>query len=119
MKLRLIAAAIFALLATQAHAANRLDVSECNSIVITAGQIAQVAPEPCTDQTPVDFSGGVASSAAFGSSTSYIWVMCDTQCSFKIGTNPTAATTNKRLPALTPMYFGVQPGYKISVIASP
>src|ERR1700730_3000318 len=116
---RFLAAAVFVLFATQAHAANRLDVSECNSLAVTNGTIAQVAPEPCTDQTPVDFSGGVASSAAFGSSTSYIWVMCDTQCSFKIGTNTTAATTNKRSPSLTSMYFVVQRGYKISVIGSP
>ena len=63
---RFLAAAVFVLFATQAHAANRLDVSECNSLAVTNGTIAQVAPEPCTDQTPVDFSGGVASSAAFG-----------------------------------------------------
>ena len=119
MRAKILAGLGFALLlASPAQAANRLDISEYNSLVITSGLVAQVAPEPGTDQT-VDFSGGVAFSAAFGSSTSYIWVMCDTQCSIKIGTSPTATTSNKRLPALVPMFFGVQPGQKISVIASP
>lgn len=119
MRKTILAAACFALIASNAEAANRLDISEYNSLVITSGIVAQIPPEPGLDQAPVDFSGGEAKSAAFGPSTSYIWIMCDTQCSFKIGINPTATTSNKRLPAGTPLFWGVQPGQKISVIASP
>jgi hypothetical protein len=117
---KLIAAACFALLASNAYAA-KLYISEYNSLTLTAGLIAQAAPEASTDQTPVDYSGGVASSAAFASATSYVRVICDTQCSIKFGTAPTATNANKVLPALTPEYFGVPQGsaYKISVIANP
>ena len=116
----ILATAFFALFATQADAA-KLYISEYTNIGIATGQIAQVAYEPSTDQSPVDYSGGVASSSAFAAGTNYIRVICDTQCSIKFGTSPTAANTNKPLPALTPEYFAVPQGqsYKISVISNP
>ena len=82
--------------------------------------VAPVAREPALiDQTPVDFSGGVASSAAFNASTTLIRVWCDVQASFVIGASPTAANTNSPIGASTPEYFGVRPGHKISFIGNP
>lgn len=116
---KLFAVACFALLGQPAFAA-KLYISEYSSVTIASAIPAQVAFEPAvTDQTPVDYSGGVVSSAAFNNATAYIRVLCDTQCSVKFGATPTATTSSKLLPALTPEYFGVVPGQKISVISNP
>jgi len=115
-----LAAAIFALFAPAPASAARLFISEYNGLGVTAGVTAQIAPEASTDQV-VDFSGGVTSSTAFGTNTSYVRVVCDVQCSVKFGTSPTATTSSKLLPALTPEYFAVPKGqaFKASVIANP
>lgn len=119
--LRLFFTAVFALLVSQASAANKLYISEFAALGVASGAIAQVAQEPAVTNQLVDFSGGVASSAAFDTKTSYIRVVCDTQCAVLFGTAPTALTSSKLLPALLPEYFAVPKGasYKISVIASP
>lgn len=81
---------------------------------------APIAPEPSiTDQTPVDFTAGAAQSAAFNTKTRLIRVICDVQCSVKFGAAPTATNANKPLPGLSPEYFAVRPGDKLSVIANP
>lgn len=118
---KLILAGFLALLASQAHAANRLFISEYVSVGAPAGIVAQIAQEPVVADQTVDFSGGVTSSAAFNSKTNYIRVVCDSQCSVSFGTAPTATTSSKMLPALIPEYFAVPKGasYKISVIANP
>lgn len=115
---RLIASAIFALLATNAQAA-KLYVSEYKEVGNAQGHVAQIALEPVIADQVVDYSGGVASSNAFKGSTQYVRVLCDTQCSVQFGTAPTATTSTKLLPALTAEYFGVSPGFKISVISNP
>lgn len=114
--------ALFVLFATQAHAANKMWVSEYVAIGGPAGVNAQIAQEPVvTDQTPVNFAGGATQSAVFNSKTNFVRIVCDTQCSVAFGTNPTATTSSKLLPALIPEYFAVPKGasYRISVIASP
>lgn len=117
---RVVAAACLVLFATQANAASKLFISEFTNLATASAGAAQVAQEPAvTDQTPVDFSGGAAQSAAFSSATLFVRVMCDTRCAVKFGANPTATTSNKPLAADSPEYFGVVSGQKISVIASP
>ena len=119
---KLLAVACFALLATEAQAANRLFLSQYVSVGSPAGTVAQIAQEAVVvADTVVDFSGGVTSSAVFDSKTNYVRVLCDTQCSVSFGTSPTATTSSKLLPALLPEYFAVPKGasYRLSVIASP
>lgn len=119
--LRLLTFAFLALFATQANAASKLYISEYAAIGTASGIVAQIAQESVLTNQLVDFSGGVASSAAFDTRTSYIRVVCDTQCAVLFGTAPTATTSSKMLPALLPEYFAVPKGssYKISVIAAP
>jgi hypothetical protein len=78
----------------------------------------QVAPEPPLVEQTVAISASVAASSAFGGNTRVIRVNTDATCSILVGSNPTATTAKKRLPADTTEYFGVQPGDKISVIAN-
>lgn len=85
-----------------------------------AGGTPPIATEPGTDQSPVDFSGGVISSAAFAATTHLVRIVCDVQCSVLFGASPqTAATSNAPLAAFVPEYFGVTPGQIVSVIAHP
>lgn len=113
-------AACFALLCSGAEAASRVWISEFGVLTATAsgGSPGQMAALPSlTNQSPLDISGGVQASAAFGSQTKYIRVVCEVQCAVK--GSGTATTSDTLLPALMPEYFGVQPGATISVIAAP
>lgn len=116
-----LAAALFALFfTTDAFAASRVWISEFGTLTATAsgGSPGQMAALPSLrNQTPLDISGGVQSSAAFGSDTKYIRIICEVQCAVKVGGN--ATTSDTLIGALSPEYFGVQPGTTISVIAAP
>jgi hypothetical protein len=115
----LLAAAIFALPAT-ANAASRVWISEFAVLTATAsgGVPGQMAAIPTIiTQSTLDISGGVQSSAAFNAQTKYIRIICEVQCA--ISGSGTATTSSTLLPALSPEYFGVQPGATVSVIAAP
>jgi hypothetical protein len=85
----------------------------------TAGYTIQgVAQEPANTEQTVAIGGTSAQSNAFQSGTTLIRVHTDSICSIAIGTNPTAAATNKRMAANTTEYFGVRPGDKIAVITN-
>jgi hypothetical protein len=119
--LRIIAAALFALLSiTSAEAASRVWISEFGVLTATAsgGSPGQMAAIPAiTIQSTLDISGGVQSSAAFNAQTKYIRIICEVQCAVNGG--GTATTSSTLIPALSPEYFGVQPGATVSVIAAP
>lgn len=122
MKLRFLVVVLFSLFATQANAASKLFISEYGVLGATnsPGGAAQIAAEPALVDQVVDFSGGVTASSAFSTSTRFVRLQCDTRCAIRVSTAGTAAaTTNKPLAADSPEYFGVQPGDKVSVIASP
>jgi hypothetical protein len=115
----LLAAALFVLPAT-ANAASRVWISEFAVLTATAsgGVPGQMAALPSlVDQSTLDISGGVQSSAAFNGQTKYIRITCEVQCAVKVG--GTATTSSLPIGAMSPEYFGVQPGATISVIANP
>jgi hypothetical protein len=115
----LLAAALFVLPAT-ADAASRVWISEYAVLTATAsgGSSGQMAAIPAIAiQSTLDISGGVQSSAAFNAQTKYIRIICEVQCA--INGSGTATTSSTLLPALSPEYFGVQPGATVSVIAAP
>jgi opacity protein-like surface antigen len=115
----LLAAAIFVLPAT-ANAASRVWISEFAVLTATAsgGSAGQMAALPSlVDQSTLDISGGVQSSAAFNAQTKYVRVTCEVQCAVKVG--GTATTSSLPIGAMSPEYFGVQPGATLSVIANP
>lgn len=101
--------------------ATLLYISEFQLAPTQSSQIVQIAREPSTDQTPVNFGGGATQSSAMQSTTNFVRVWCDVQCSVKFGTNPTATNANTPLSAGVPEYFWVPAGagYKISVISNP
>ena len=116
-----LAAAAFVLTAAPAFAASHLYISEYTNLGVATGQIAQVASEPSTDQSVVDYTAGVAASAAFQTSTNYVRVLCTSTCSIKFVKSGNATTANKPQAAGVPEYYAVPPNqnYSISVISNP
>lgn len=121
--LRIIAAALFALLSvTSAEAASRVWISEYGVLAATnsGGSAGQMAALPAVAmQSTIDISSGTAqTSAAFNSQTRYIRIICEVQCAVR-GDGVAATSSSILLPALGAEYFGVQPGATISVIVAP
>lgn len=120
MRMRSLAAAfLLCLVATPSWAANKAYISEYAALGTARGDIPQIAQEPSQAEQVVDFGGGATQSAAFGGGTKYVRVVCDIRCAVVFGANPTATTSSKPMGPDAPEYFGVNPGQKISVVASP
>lgn len=118
---RILAAALLWLLASQSAFAAKVHIAEFNRLPDAADNTRPpIAPMPALAKQLVDFSGGVTSSSAFGTTTRYIRVNCDTRCAIEIGAGPQTATTSSMpLGPDAPEYFGVSPGHILSVIAAP
>jgi hypothetical protein len=120
--LRIIAAALFALLvSTQAQAASRVWISEFGVLSATnsGGVPAQIAALPALVMQPtLDISASVQTSAAFSTNTRYVRIICEVQCAVR-GDGSAATTSSILMPAFVSEYFGVQPGATLSVIAAP
>lgn len=116
------AAILLASFFSSANAADLLYISEYSTVGVARGVFDQIANEPATtDQVTADFTSAAVQSNAFQAGTNFVRLICTVQCSVLFGTNPTAANTNKVLPALLPEYFAVPPGqnYKVSVHTNP
>lgn len=96
----------------------KLYISEYRTIAGVGPNGAPMGQEPSLDQAPITVSGSSVTSLAFTASTHVIRVETDTTCSIVIGTTPVATTSNKRLAANTPEYFGVVPGMLLAVISN-
>lgn len=82
-----------------------------------SGNHIQIPGDYGIDQL-VDFTSGATQSTAFNSRSRYISISTDSVCSIAFGTNPTATTSNRRLPANFFGYFPVAGGDKISIISN-
>jgi len=88
-----------------------------NKSSMAARASVPLAMEPGLDQAPVTFTTAAAS-AAFGTGTRFIAATSDVAFHFVVGANPTATTSHLRWPAGIPLWIGVEPGHKISVVAA-
>lgn len=80
---------------------------------------AQVSEEPPLAEQKLTISGSSTASAALNRKTYLVRVHTDAICSIAVGkTTPTATTSSRRLAANQTEYFGVRPGYFISVITN-
>ncbi len=82
---------------------------------------AQCPEEPPIATQVVDFSGGVAPSAAFNVRTRFVRLKADSACHFFFAAAPTATASHPYLAADETEYHGVDPVrdgvYKVSAIA--
>jgi hypothetical protein len=116
MRLKILLAALFALAAQPAFAVNFCYVTEFPLQVDGSVQVALTPP--LVDQTAITVSAASAQSAAFGPGTGMARISCDTTVSAAFGSNPTATTSNMRLPANVPEYFRVRPGQRAAFITN-
>jgi hypothetical protein len=84
----------------------------------SSSELLPLSLEPPLAEQTVALSGASAQSNAFGPFTKYIRVHTDAICSILVGSNPTATTAKKRIPADHTEYFGVKPGDKIAAITN-
>lgn len=68
----------------------------------------------------VTFTATAGTSAAFDTDTTVIAIVADVACAVRVGSAPTAIVTDYPIAAnaMPPTHFLVQPGQKISVIAT-
>jgi hypothetical protein len=80
---------------------------------------AQIAAEPEVASQTVSF-GASTQSSAFNAATRMVRLHTDSICSVKFGTNPTATTTNRRMPADATEYFSVpvNSAYKVAAVTN-
>jgi hypothetical protein len=118
MKRAICAVLLLALFPSYAFAAQRVWISEFTTLGAATPGPAQIAPLPTVaDQTVLDVTSGVQTSAAFNIQTKYIRVCVEAQTAAKVG----GAATTASMPLLAGQceYFGVQGGATLSVIANP
>lgn len=72
------------------------------------GPDMQVAEVPPVAEQTVAIGGASVQSAQLNVNTRFVRLCADTVCSVAFGGNPTATTSNLRLPANTPEYFSVE-----------
>jgi hypothetical protein len=93
-------------------------IREYEGLAVTTNAVAQAGSEPGQADQTVTTSGTSAQSNAFGNKTVLIAISTPAAqavcCAF--GTNPTATTSNLRLPANSLFFFGVSPGHKVALI---
>ena len=118
---RLLVSAAFLMAATPAFAAQLQVLEFAGEAIVQQGARTNIPPmPPLVEQTPVDFTAGATSSAAFNAQTKFVILRCDVQCSVKFGAPAQTATTNNiKLQALVHYRLGATPGHVVSVIASP
>lgn len=85
---------------------------------IGTGQPQMMPQNAIVDQI-VAIGGSSTQSAAFNTKTKAILLAADAACCIKFGDDPTATTSNFRIPANgNPFPFAITPGTKVAVIAA-
>lgn len=99
--------------------ANRLFVTEYADLAETVRGAAAAPKDPFIAEYIVTIGGASAQSPAFQPTTRFILIATDTICSVVVGgTNPSATTSNHRMPADQAEFRGVVAGDKLAVIAN-
>lgn len=83
-----------------------------------AGQPIPAATMPPVVSQTVPIGDSSVASAAFGGTTRFVQIDTDATCSLAFGANPTATTSDQRLPADRMRLFTVTPGQKVAVITN-
>jgi hypothetical protein len=84
-----------------------------------AGYLVQGTPAyPATAEQTVAVGASSTASAVLQPNTTIVELVSDVVCSIAVGVAPTAAATNRRIPANVPVQIGVpaNSGFQIAVI---
>jgi hypothetical protein len=82
-------------------------ISEYDRMHIGPDGRASIPSEPALAEQQVAIAAGSTQGVAFNVKTRYIRVSTDAVVSIKIGVNPTAVNTQKRMPANATEYFAL------------
>jgi hypothetical protein len=93
-------------------------IAEFDRLLTDAQGKTVMAPHypPVAPEQTVAITMTSAQSTAMGGTTRFVQLSCDAIFSFAVGPNPTATTTNSRVPANDTRFIGIDPGAKIAVI---
>lgn len=97
-----------------------LFITEYSRAAYYLGQIIPAGEEPALAYQTVAIGAGSVQSAALNPDTLFVRLHTDAICHFKVGTNPTAVTTESRMADEATEFFAVAKlpgGTKIAVIA--
>ena len=83
------------------------------------GNVMQCGMEPAVASQVVSYTGTAGTSSALNVRTHFVRLKADADFNLKVGTNPTAVTTDPEYEANVEYYVAVQPGqsFKISAVA--
>jgi hypothetical protein len=96
-----------------------LYIAEFNKLLVDADAQSVLAPNyPALREQVVAIGGASTQSVMMGSETRFVQLSTDVVCSFVVGVNPTATTTNSRMAANETRFIGIVPGLKIAVISN-
>jgi len=99
-----------------------LYITEFSDMPIVAEGVPDIPMTPPVAEQVVTISGSSAASSAFNAKTRFVLISSDVVCSIAWsatpGATPTATATNMRMPASTPLKFGVNAGDKVAVITN-
>jgi hypothetical protein len=84
-----------------------LYVTEYTDVMRTDRTATPAALEPATTDQTVDFTAGVAASAAFDLTTRLVRIHTDADCHVVVAVAPTATTSNRKMIAGQTEYFAV------------
>lgn len=77
-----------------------------------------LAREPALVDQKVTFTGTAGQSTAFNGGTSLVRLMADADCHVLFGANPTATNAKAKLMSGVEYWRAVEPGQKVSAIAT-
>lgn len=81
------------------------------------GKPLPLSPEPPLAEQTVSFTTTTQSNA-FNAQTRFIGVISSAACHVLVGSNPTATTSKKKIPADQLIYFAVRGGDKIAAVTA-
>lgn len=86
---------------------------------VSPTQLIQAPAGPPLVEQHIQVGSNSVLSAAFGTGTRFIRVVSDTACNLAFGTgSPAAVAVSHLLPANAVVYYAVDPGSKLAVIAN-
>jgi hypothetical protein len=97
-----------------------LYVAEYEKLLVDTNGHVVLAPHepPLVEQTITIGGSSTPATNPFSSRTKFVQLSTDAICSVAFGKNPTATTSNQRLPANTVVFKGVHAGDFVAVITN-
>ena len=81
------------------------------------GKPIATGQEPAENEFTITLSGTSAQSGQLANATRFVMVHTSEICHIAFGTNPTATTSHRRLPADATVFYGIKAGSELRIAA--